>query len=99
MQTKRPARISTDRAKSVRPSAPGIVLWRPDIVLASGAILASLAWGWDAGATRVAESATPDGRSGRDRLGTFPRVSAAFGDLLTRPAIHVANSADVQVWR
>lgn len=94
MQTQRPARTSTDRSKSVR-NNPSIVLWRPDIVLASGAILTSLSGGRET----ASDASAHDARPVRERVSpvTPSRLSTVLGELLAGPAVHIASTE--RAWR
>ena len=92
MQTKRPARTSTERTRTERPS-PSVVLWRPDIVLASGAVLTSLAERRDGGSAS-SDGGAFDARPSRDRLAPMPSI-----EILTRSSIHIPVDFSERGWR
>ena len=92
MQTKRPARNATERTRNERPG-PSVVLWRPDIVLASGAMLVSLAERRET-AVISDDSGTLDARPSRDRLAPMPSI-----EILTRSSIHFPIDVSERGWR
>lgn len=99
MQNQRTPGRSTERTKSVREARANVVLWRPDILVAPGAILASL--GEVSNGTGVRHGMDVRWRSERARLSAALDVAAGvrLDRLLDPPSVPVAGIITERGWR